>query len=357
MPDKKILCRSCSNKFLFTDNEQREFKKKGWVEPKSCPLCRNERKKTTSAPETPVKQSVPKQATNEGFEQYNKTSGFETKYQQSLDNIPTNYLKKGYFDDEGILLREIFSKDARDMAALLNARNITPTKLRNFYNKLASIKYHLEQTNDFNITRVKLAGFLTNVVYDKGRKAVPEEFLDFIKHNMPSAELNSKCFLAFVEHYKSVLAYTKTEKGFIASKWIGGDGLPQSYLDGGYYDDKGYLRKEVIIEWPMAIVDVFAKQDLSSTALRRFYNKAKGLNNKYQFNPNYRRILPELYAFERDAAYAASRLVVPGVFIGFVVKNIDLATNDEKGFKGFIEHFQSIVAFAKGKLKEGGYRQ
>lgn len=113
----------------------------------------------------------------------------------------------------------------------------------------------------------------------------------------------------------------------------------------------------MIIDWPTAIVKVFATQELSSTALRRFYNKAKALSNKFQFNPNYKLLLPDLYAFERDAAYAASRLVVPGVFVGFVVKNMHLATCDEKGFRGFIEHFQSIVAFAKGKLKEGGYRQ
>jgi CRISPR-associated protein Csm2 len=102
------------------------------------------------------------------------------------------------------------------------------------------------------------------------------------------------------------------------------------------------------------MVEIFARTSLSNTALRRFYNKLKGLDTKHKFNREYKSLLPELYAFERDAAYAAARQVVPGVFIGFAVKNVDLATRDEKGFKGFVEHFQSIVAFAKGKLKEGG---
>ncbi|MEW5920388.1 MAG: type III-A CRISPR-associated protein Csm2 [Bacillota bacterium] len=357
MPNITLSCRDCRKDFVFTDSEQKAFERKGWDAPKRCPNCRAAKKLTTPSPATPAPQPSVKQAHAEGHLLSHSSSNRETRSEQVPGRIPSDYLIKGYLDEEGLLRREIFSAEARDIAAVLNARDTTPTRLRSFYNKLAAINYQLEQTGDFNLTKVKLAAFLSTVEYARARSVVPEEFLDFINRNLLLAEQSPKCFSGFLEHYKSIIAYAKSERNFTAADWIGGRGLPPGYLDAGYYDSNGYLRREVIIEWPKAIVEVFARESFSSTALRRFYNKLKGLDTKHQFNRNFKLLLPDLYAFERDAAYAAARLVVPGVFIGFAVKNVDLATRDEKGFKGFVEHFQSIVAFAKGKLKEGGNRQ
>lgn len=353
MPDKTLLCKDCGKEFVFTDNEQRDFKRKEWEAPKRCPDCRSAKKlaaPVSSAPQPSVKQVRP-----EGHSQTYSSSSREARSEQMAGRIPPGYLKKGYFDEEGFLRREIFVAEARDISSLLTARDTTPTRLRRFYNILAAINYRLQQTKDFRHTLERLAVFSTTVAYAKARLVVPEEFQDFINRNLPLAKESPKSFAGFLEHYKSIIAYAKTEKNFAAADWLGGQGLPSGYLNGGYHDDDGYLRQEVIIEWPKAIVGVF-RDSLSSTALRRFYNKLKGLHTRHQFNPNFKQLLPDLYAFERDAAYAAARQVVPGVFIGFAVKNVDLAIRDEKGFKGFVEHFQSIVAFAKGELKEGGSR-
>lgn len=349
MPDKKLTCIACNKDFVFKTSEQNDFARKGWGPPIRCTDCRMAKKAAAPSSGTyDVKVGAARLRTE--FSAKFRPSGPPMRSKIMTDRIPADYLKNGYFDQHGLLRREIFAAEARTIAYVLNAHNTTSTRLRRFLNKLLAINYLLQQTGNFNNTKVQLAIFQTNVEYGKARKVVPQEFQDFIERNLPLAEQDPRSFAGFLEHYKSIVAFAKTEKNFSAADWLDGQGLTPDYLRGGYYDDNGDMRREAIIKWPMDMVKVFARASppLSSTALRRFYNKVKGLDTKFKYDRDFHRLLPDLYALERDAAYAAARTVVPGVFISFTVKNIDLAIKDEKGFKGFVGHFQCIVAFAKG---------
>ena len=42
--DMKIKCKDCGEEFIFTENEQRFYEEKGFVSPKRCRLCRQQRK-------------------------------------------------------------------------------------------------------------------------------------------------------------------------------------------------------------------------------------------------------------------------------------------------------------------------
>lgn len=44
LEDKMLVCQDCQKNFTFTVDEQRFFKKKGFVDPKRCPDCRKKRK-------------------------------------------------------------------------------------------------------------------------------------------------------------------------------------------------------------------------------------------------------------------------------------------------------------------------
>lgn len=45
MADKELTCIDCGNGFMFTDQEQEEFRKKGFQnEPKRCPDCRRQKR-------------------------------------------------------------------------------------------------------------------------------------------------------------------------------------------------------------------------------------------------------------------------------------------------------------------------
>lgn len=40
MKDKIIKCEHCAQDFAWTIEEQEFYKRKGWQEPKHCPICR-----------------------------------------------------------------------------------------------------------------------------------------------------------------------------------------------------------------------------------------------------------------------------------------------------------------------------
>lgn len=275
------------------------------------------------------------------------------KAPQVNTGLPDNYLQHGYFDDNGTLRYSIFKEDAIKVAKALNLQNTTATRLRSFYDRLRAIEYHLQQTNDFPAVKLKLLSFSNSVEYATARGTVPKVFQDFINKNISLAQKDKASFKGFLEHYKSVLAYAKTSFNFSPRDWLSGRGLPKGYLAGGYFDENGYLKKEVLIDWPKALIDVFARapNPLTKTALRRFYNKLKALEHKLNSQNEMKQLLPDIYAFERDAVYAASREVVPEMFIGFMAKNVEQAVISPKHFKAFVEHFQSLIAYGTGRLK------
>ena len=118
-----------------------------------------------------------------------------------------------------------------------------------------------------------------------------------------------------MEHYQSVLAYARHDNGYLRTNDIKADKLPKGYLKQGYYDSKGYLRKEIFIDYPQELAVAFqqAKPTLSYTALRNFYNKLKGIEMRLQ-GDSFGSILQLLYTLERDAIYAFNRKIIPEDF-------------------------------------------
>ncbi len=124
--------------------------------------------------------------------------------------------------------------------------------------------------------------------------------------------------------------------------------LPADYLNKGYFDDRGYLRAGIFKEEAKAVANVLASLKMTATSLRAFYNKLKAIENRYKSaNNNFELVKPNLYAFERDVAYQVSRGVVSEAFREFINKNSALAIKGPKEFKGFVEHFLSVLAYFK----------
>ncbi len=124
--------------------------------------------------------------------------------------------------------------------------------------------------------------------------------------------------------------------------------LPNDYLNSGYFDEKGYLRVGIFKEDAKEVANVLAALRMTPTSLRAFYNKLKAIESRYKTSSNnFDYIKPNLYAFERDVAYQVSRGVVSEEFRKFINKNAELAINGPKEFKGFLEHFLSVLAYFK----------
>lgn len=126
--------------------------------------------------------------------------------------------------------------------------------------------------------------------------------------------------------------------------------LGPNYLKDGYFykkegDDKLYLRPEIIDELAIEIAKVLGNRGLKSHQLRRFFNKARGIENRLR-QEGFEYIKPDIYSFKRDVAYQVGRGVVPEVFQRFIDRNVELAVQDRDSYvKGFLRHFESVLAY------------
>lgn len=153
-----------------------------------------------------------------------------------------------------------------------------------------------------------------------------------------------KEFVPKEAHHKTCFECAKKKKdgGFQHDK------LLANYLKDSYFDDKGHLREGIFKEEAKKVANVIAAEGMTPTALRVFYNKLKAIESKYKSSKNdFDLIKPNLYAFERDVVYQASRGVVKEEFRKFITINAALAAKGPKEFKGFIEHFLSVLAYFK----------
>ena len=132
--------------------------------------------------------------------------------------------------------------------------------------------------------------------------------------------------------------------------------LPPGYLQGGYFDKEGNVLPEVIQEWPEQLARTLLREGLKSTQLRRFFNRARAIE---QQNLPFERLREEIISLKPIAAASVGRKTAPDVFKVFIDRNVDLAINSLESFsRGFLTHFQSVVAYVKyyENLPRGGSR-
>ena len=126
--------------------------------------------------------------------------------------------------------------------------------------------------------------------------------------------------------------------------------LPPGYLAKGYFDEKGNVFPEVIEKWPLELANAFlkGKPKLNTAQLRRFYNKVRDIKEKLDAKQPFDTLKEQIYALGPLAAAAVGRETAPPLFKEFIDRNIPHAVKSEAHFtRGFILHFQGIVAYAK----------
>ncbi len=132
--------------------------------------------------------------------------------------------------------------------------------------------------------------------------------------------------------------------------------LPRGYLERGYFDKDGNVLPEVIQEWPEQLARTFLREGLKSTQLRRFFNRARAIEQ--QALP-FERLKEDILSLKPIVAASVGRRTAPDIFKMFIDKNIDLAVNSPESYgRGFLTHFQSVVAYVKyyENIPRGGSR-
>jgi CRISPR type III-A-associated protein Csm2 len=128
-------------------------------------------------------------------------------------------------------------------------------------------------------------------------------------------------------------------------------GLKADYLKGGYFDENNKPRRELYIDWAKYIAEEFYRQGVTRASLRRFYAQVKGIEPSLKKENDFKNNKHRLYPLFPLANYAVNREEnhLPVIFKDFFEKNLELALKDNRHFKAFVDHLQSIVAYFRGK--------
>lgn len=138
--------------------------------------------------------------------------------------------------------------------------------------------------------------------------------------------------------------------------WQPPKGYP-SYFD--KEDKKHVLLVEYVTTYADQIAQQFGEDGLSKNQLQDFYRFTKDQQQALQHGRSFSEVLVRLKKLKAIAHDRRNRRNsgVTESFKQFIDKNVDalsVAGGKETFEKGFLEHFQAVVAYCAGRLKEGG---
>lgn len=147
--------------------------------------------------------------------------------------------------------------------------------------------------------------------------------------------------------------------------------LPKDYLKDGYFDNTGNIYTELIDSTALKIVETFKNKwggsDIKYTQMRKFFQHARQAQRAYESIPYEERkeqksiihLKNEIIKLKIMVFYAKGRkqeIKIPDSFVDFIIKNIDIIQNSNiddipnNVIKGFIPHFEAVVAYFKYKF-------
>jgi len=120
------------------------------------------------------------------------------------------------------------------------------------------------------------------------------------------------------------------------------------YLRGGYFDQQGHIRPEIInVDALRAAMELSnANPKLSNSQLYLFLVKLRSIEVRLDAGTEFEEMRAEVASLSPAAAGAFNRKVAPRVFWTLMDKNVELALKSERAFReGFLQHFKSIVQY------------
>ncbi|MBE7558152.1 type III-A CRISPR-associated protein Csm2 [bacterium] len=129
-----------------------------------------------------------------------------------------------------------------------------------------------------------------------------------------------------------------------------GASLPNDLKLADYYDGE-HLKQEVFIETARRVAEEINRSGMNPTALRKFFNMVKAIETSYAMEHDFGRVKEGLFKLLPAVEYRRERGIVAKCFSDFIAHHVhaDRALRDERSFRGFVQHFQSVVAYVKQK--------
>lgn len=134
------------------------------------------------------------------------------------------------------------------------------------------------------------------------------------------------------------------------------------YLEGGYFDEHGYLRPEYVSrERVEPLVEAMAKADppLTMSQMRRFFQHCRRVEMLLrQDKVAWEELRPRILFLDAAAQYAVTRRQgdksdnkIPPLFFDFIRRNVAAVNNRADFLDGFVPHFEALVGFGATYIK------
>lgn len=149
------------------------------------------------------------------------------------------------------------------------------------------------------------------------------------------------------ERFDTCFACSKKKKAESNGHDNSGKQLPDDYLKNGYFDNNNCLREELLTSSAENIARIFteAYPKMQNHQLRRFYQHIRAADNKLTMTGDWPCVNVDVKKLASFAAEAKGKNKVPDVFNEFIKKNVDCVDSEHSFQKGFLEHFQAVVAY------------
>ncbi|MDY6827148.1 MAG: type III-A CRISPR-associated protein Csm2 [Bacillota bacterium] len=120
--------------------------------------------------------------------------------------------------------------------------------------------------------------------------------------------------------------------------------FPQEYLKGGYFDQEGEIKTNLLVDTASRVAKSFG-HGLTTGQLRRFYGHAKTAEKAFNYSQNEKKLINDIKVLDAFVAEAYGKENVPENFYKFININTSSIENSKDIIKGFLPHFQSVVAY------------
>jgi CRISPR-associated protein Csm2 len=143
----------------------------------------------------------------------------------------------------------------------------------------------------------------------------------------------------------------QSESSSSASRGMRGP-LPPGYPD--YFDEDGVLRTEYVTTLAESIAKElgYSRPRMTMHQLRAFYNHVKRLENAVNNKRPFAEVVPEISKLKPIASERESKEKIPESFKEFIDRNVDKSKDEKSFLNGFVEHFQAVVAYCAGTIRE-----
>jgi CRISPR type III-A-associated protein Csm2 len=143
-------------------------------------------------------------------------------------------------------------------------------------------------------------------------------------------------------------AHEKRGAGQEEADWTTG------YLASGYLDDNGNVLPDLVTKIPEQIAISLGVGGVTSSQLRRFFNKARLIEQRLDANESFPSLIGEILELKQHAANAFGKAQKQDEKVGlerlktFIDRNVEEAVKSQEAFrKGFLLHFQGVIAYFK----------